>query len=303
MKAIPSISFFSIITAILLSSMSSLLAQEKDDRHRVITYNCWYVFNHKKEIDAGTKWLKEQDPDVVALQELTSIKPEYLADLAKRWDHTHSALLKTGGFSVGITAKGPITIVEKRLKGMHHGYMHVTIADIHYFIVHLSPFKHEVRTREAKILTEKIKPLIDAKKKVIVLGDFNAVSKSDSDLLPLQKDLIQKKSETDKKHGHVQNLKNGKLDFGTMDIFFHAGLIDSAKGHLPKKADIRFSIPTGVWTDKKTPPSAGERIDYILTGPILHQSISRVEIPKEGVLNKVSDHYPVVVDFSKAAKK
>ena len=285
--------------AVIFSTFSLAHAKDEEKSHKVISYNCWYVFNHKKEITAGTKWLKEQNADVVALQELTNIKPEYLSTLAKGWDHPHTALLKTSGFSVGITSKEPIKVVEKQLKGMHHGYMHVTIKDVHYFLVHLSPFKHEVRTREAKILTAKIQPLIQAKEKVIVLGDFNAVSESDHDLLAKQKDLIKNKTETDKKHGHVQNLKDGKLDFGAMDVFDKAGLIDSAKGHLANKADIRFSIPTGVWTDKKTPPTEGERIDYILTDPLLSKMIKAVSIPKEGVLNKVSDHYPVVVEFGK----
>ena len=71
------------------------------DTLRVMSYNTWYVFAKGKEQPAGKAFVKSQTPDVVALQELTNIKPEKLQEFATAWDHPHSSLLKTNGFSVG----------------------------------------------------------------------------------------------------------------------------------------------------------------------------------------------------------
>ena len=264
---------------------------------KIITYNVWYVFNEKKKIKKGQKWLKKQNADVVALQELTSIQPKYLTKLAKGWGHQYSALLKQSGFSVGITAKNPIAIIEKKIQGMHHGYLHVKTSGIHFFIVHLSPFKYKMRRKEAKILVSRVKPLIKKKQPVVVLGDFNAVRFSDKSLLVQQPKLVSKMKKTDDKYSYVQNLRNGKIDFTAMKVFCRAGLFDVVKDKLPLKADVLFTYPTGVFGDKKTSPKYGERIDHILTGPLLKNKVIAADIPKECDLNVISDHYPVIVEL------
>ena len=264
---------------------------------KIITYNVWYVFNEKKKIKEGQQWLKKQNADVVALQELTSIQPKYLTKLAKGWGHQYSALLKQSGFSVGITAKNPIDIIEKKIQGMHHGYLHVKISEIHFFIVHLSPFQYKMRRKEAKILVSKIKPLMKKKQPVVILGDFNAVTFYDKNLLAQQPKLIGNIKKTDDKYSYVQNLRNGKIDFTAMKVFCRAGLFDVVKDKLPFKANVLFTYPTGVFKDKKTSPKYGERIDHILTGPLLKNKVISADIPKGGGLNAISDHYPVIVEL------
>lgn len=268
------------------------------DTLRVITYNTWYVFNHQKEIDAGKHWLKNQTPDIVALQELTNIKPALLQSFAESWDHPHSALLKSSGFSVGLTSRYPITTVEKGRENMHHGFLHARTATIDIFVVHLSPFKWKVRQREADILIRKIKPLLAAGKKVIVLGDFNALSPADAKILAQNNELLKKSQASDAKHAHVQNLRNNHFEFGVMKSFLDAGLSDTAQNNLPLTPSERTSCPTGVFTETKATPTNGQRIDYILTGPILSKKIARTTIPKNEATNRISDHYPVTTDFN-----
>jgi hypothetical protein len=36
-------------------------------RLRVLVYNVYYVFDHGKEVEAGSAWIREQAPDLVAL--------------------------------------------------------------------------------------------------------------------------------------------------------------------------------------------------------------------------------------------
>ena len=294
-----------LLTALLAFPLLSLTGSADNgatgdphpDTLRVISYNTWYVFNEKKEMKAGKEWVKERTPDIVALQELTGIKPALLQSLAESWGHQHSSLLKSTGFSVGLTSRYPIETVEKGLQNMHHGFLHARSGGIEIFVLHLSPFKWEVRQREAKILIGKITPLLKAGKEVMVLGDFNALSPADSDILDKDKEALKSTLEGDAKHGHVQNLKDGKFEYGVMKIFFNTGLTDTAKGKLPLTPQERLSLPTGVWTDKKTAPKKGKRIDFILTGPKLHKIVKNMSIPRKGALNRISDHYPVVVDF------
>ena len=284
--------------------VAALSVQETDpdphpDTLRVMTYNVWYAFEEGKAKAEGLEWVHSQTPDVVALQELTNIKPTELQAFATAWGHGHSALLKTSGFSVGLTSRWEIEVIEKGLKDMHHGYLHAKTNGVHYVVVHLSPFQWQVREREARILVGKIKPLLEKKEKVIVLGDFNAFSPEDKKWLeaPKNAELLQSKKESDATHSHVQNLKDGTFHYGVLDAFFKAGLIDTAKGHLPEKFETRLTSPTGVWGDKKTAVKIGERIDFILASPNIYQNVSRSTIITEGVVNKVSDHYPVITDF------
>lgn len=287
---------------LLVFFLALVSASYAEDPHpdtlRVMSYNTWYVFAEGKEQPAGKEFVKSYTPDVVALQELTNIKAEKLQEFATAWNHQHSSLLKTKGFSVGMTSRWPIEVIEKRLKEMHHGYLHAKSHGIHYFLVHLSPFKWEVRQRESGIISAKVKALLAKKERVIVLGDFNAVSATDKKWLDADKELVRKMEGSDAKHGHVQNLKEGKLDYSVMESFFNSGLVDTAKNHVPAGAAHRMSFPTGIFTDKKTPPGKGKRIDYILSTDDLYQNVKSCVIVREGVVNKISDHYPVITDFA-----
>lgn len=264
---------------------------------RVMTYNTWYVFNEGKEQTAGKAFVKSQTPDVVGLQELTNIKPAKLQELGTAWEHPHSSLLKTSGFSVGLTSRWPIEVIEKRVKDMHHGYLHAITNGVHYFVVHLSPFKWEVRSGEAKVIVEQVSPLLKAGKKVIVLGDFNALTPDDRQWLQADKELVPKMEESDQKHDHVENLNQGEIDFSVMEAFLNSGLTDTGNSFIPKESEHRITIPTGVWTDKETPPKKGRRIDFILSSANLLSKVKNCRIVREGEVNKISDHYPVVTDF------
>ncbi|MDC0302564.1 endonuclease/exonuclease/phosphatase family protein [bacterium] len=268
------------------------------DTLRVMSYNTWYVFAEGNAQPAGKEFVRLQSPDVVALQELTNIKAAKLQGFAAAWGHRHSCLLKTRGFSVGMTSRWPIEVIEKRLEDMHHGYLHAKSHGIHYILVHLSPFKWETRKREAEIITGKAKILIQKKEKVIVLGDFNAVSTADKKWLEADDDVIPKMMKNDAKHDHVQNLRDGNLDYSVMESFFKSGLVDSAKDHVPGDAAHRMSFPTGIFTDRKTPPEKGKRIDYILSSADLYRMVKSSVIVRKGIVNKISDHYPVITDFA-----
>ncbi|NWK55969.1 endonuclease/exonuclease/phosphatase family protein [Verrucomicrobiaceae bacterium N1E253] len=288
------------LTLILTINLRAAEPDPHPETLRVMSYNTWYVFAKGKAIEAGGKWIHSQTPDVVALQELTNIKPEKLEQLAASWGHNHSSLLKTSGFSVGLTSRWPIKVIEKGQKGMHHGFLHAKTHGVHYFVVHLSPFKWEVRQREANILTKKITPLLKQGERIIVLGDFNAYSPEDQPWLEPADNTqtLEKKKQDDAQHAHMQNLKDGAFDYAVLNTFLSSGLTDTAKGHLPEKAESRLSFPTGILTDKQSAVTSGERIDFILASGNLYSKVQSCRIITDGVVNQISDHYPVITDFS-----
>ena len=71
---------------------------------KVITYNSWNGADEEKHEHLAS-WVKKQDPDVVALQELVGFSKEKLSTFGKSWDHPHALILKEDGYPVGLTAK------------------------------------------------------------------------------------------------------------------------------------------------------------------------------------------------------
>lgn len=267
---------------------------------RVLTYNVLYVFNHGEEVEAGSAWIAEQAPDVVALQELTNIPDARLAELAAGWGHGHSALLKTSGFSVGLTSVHPIEVVERALEGFHHGCLHARVAGIEVFVVHLSPFKWSVREREAEAILSRVRPLIAEGRDVLVLGDFNSMSGFDRQAMEAQPDQLQRSRDSDAKHGHVENLRDGEFDYAVMQSFFDGGLVDLHERFLEGAQGSRWTFTTGIWTEeKREAPGGGSRIDFVLAAPGLAEQATSARVVRDGVVNRTSDHYPVIVDFER----
>lgn len=297
--------FTLLAAALLLLSTACHLNRPNADasepyRLRVLTYNVLYVFDHGKEVEAGSAWIREQDPDIVALQELTNISPERLEELAAGWNHDHSALLKTSGFSVGLTSRHEIEVLERIQEGLHHGCLHSRVEGIHIFVVHLSPFRWEVREAEAKLLLEKIEPLLDQDRDVLVLGDFNALPAADRALLESQPDLLAKQRASDAKHAHVRNLRDDEFDYSVMERFSAAGLQDVVLPFVANSTGLRWTFPTGIRSDDPSmPPASGSRIDHILASVSISRLATTADIVRDGVVNRISDHFPVVLELQR----
>jgi exodeoxyribonuclease-3 len=191
-------------------------------------------------------------------------------------------------------------VVDRLLEGLQHGCLHAQVAGIHVFVVHLSPFRWKVRRDEARLLLAHIEPLLEAGHEVLVLGDFNALSPSDHALIEAQPEVLEKERANDAKHDHVTNLRDGALDFSVMEAFLDAALQDPALPFLEARGDTRRTFTTGIWTEEKTgPPNTGTRIDFILADPTLARAAQDAQIVRIGIVNRRSDHYPVLVDFAR----
>jgi endonuclease/exonuclease/phosphatase family metal-dependent hydrolase len=282
------------VVMLLLAHWSCALQAETP--FRVLTYNVLHGFNHGESRDTGADWIAARKPDLVALQELNGYTQESLEALADGWGHDHAVILKETGFPVGLTSNAPIEIIEKRLEGMWHGYLHCKVRGVHVFVVHLSPSKFAVRMREAGIICPKARRLLDAGERVLILGDFNCSSPLDHQWLQTRP----KPEETDTKSA-ARRAANADPKSAVMSQFLACGLVDLVhKNQHPDELE-RGTFPTRLLPHAKTDQQRKDkvwRIDFILTDPVLAKQCTGASIPRDNQTDLISDHYPVQAEFN-----
>ncbi|TKG97419.1 hypothetical protein EYV94_03040 [Puteibacter caeruleilacunae] len=275
---------------------------------KLISYNIWNGYDWGKDTirkENQIAWIKGQQPDIMAMQEVCGYTDEKLKEDCAKWGHEYSVLLKTSGYSVGLTSKYPITLKEKIMEGMHHGALHCEVEGITIFVVHLSPFQWEKRNAEADILLPKIKKAIADNGKVIVCGDFNAKSPIDADWYNSNDVLLKKMAESDEKHGHVHNLKDGQFCYTAISKFLGEGLTDVCAKYV-SSGNARISCPTLVFAKNKKEEKdlieGGNRIDFILTSYELAKNCTNAFVYNGRETANLSDHYPVGAEFRKVER-
>ena len=243
---------------------------------KIVNWNVLYGFNHKKSVKQGSNWIKKQAADVVALQELNGHNQAGFKELAAEWGHDHAAILKKGGFPVGLTSNQPIEVIERRVKDFHHGYLHCKTHGIHFFVVHFWPGKY----READWILDKAAPLIERGEKVIILGDFNGNSRKDEDFL-------------------IANATLRKRDFTFVDKVEAKGFVDIVHKHDPKaKVSQPSSITIPRWTkDMEELKLKRYRIDFVFANRTFAEQSHSGTISLAKEIETISDHYPVIVEF------
>lgn len=272
---------------------------------RIISYNIWNGFDWGKDLDRlrnFQQWMHAQDSDVAALQELCSYNPDRLQEEAAGWGHSHSLLLKESGYSVGLSSKQPIELVERIRKDLHHGALHCRTMGLDFLVVHLHPGSIERRREEARILEEKIRAIQAKGRPLVVLGDFNAHSPYDSTLYDPQGPLLSHLRESNKnKEGASGNLEGGHLDYSVISTFLSLGLHDPVP---PRTATLeeRGSFPAMALSDlnkesQKQLWERLERIDYILLTEDLAEKCTSARVLNGKENWFLSDHYPVMADF------
>ncbi len=288
-----------ILPALLLSGIiffSSCQVSNKEtadqtDPFRLITYNVWYGFTivpDRKEM--FYEWMKNQDPDVVSLQELNEYTPEMLAADAAVWGHPYSALLKTEGFPTGVTSRYPIEEVQRTLEGFHHGLMRAKIKGIYFYIIHLHPGNWETRTREINLILEDIRSLPPGAD-VILAGDFNTFSPMDSvyyghgRLEPFFTTLDQQPGS--------KNLKEGKLDYSVISTLTASGFVDLEYTFRDEDYIFTGSFPTKI--EKEGEHGDQRRLDYVFMNPELADQVTNARIIANDTTWVLSDHLPVKV--------
>jgi len=262
---------------------------------KVVTWNVLRGFLDRSQVEPAQRWLRALAPDVVALQEVNGFTAATLAATAAAWGHPHAVMAKESGYPVALTSRTPIEVVERRLEGMHHGYLHARTGGLDVVVVHLHPGSWRFRRREVAILAPRLRALVDAGRDVVVLGDFNAHHPLDCVHLDGQTPLLARRAEGDNLIDHRT------FDYGVLARFEAAGLTDAAYHALGEAAARAGTFPTRLLEHARSEAQqAGflERIDFVLLSPATLARLRRVAMPRGGALDEVSDHYPVVVELA-----
>lgn len=286
---------------ILLAIISTPLYSQRS--LKIITYNIWNGYDWGKDTTRHHElidWMSQQNPDVVAWQELCGYTDDKLKNDAEKIGHSFSVLLKESGYSVGISSKYPIEIKERILTGMHHGALHCETAGIEFLVVHLSPQSYRKRKSEAEIILSRIENIAKSNERFIVLGDFNSHSPFDADLYK-NNILLNRLRGAESNKGNNGNLNNNELDYEVMSILLAHSLIDvtqkftngmSERGSFPGKVLGKVNNESDNDLINRL-----ERIDYILASPEMSKKCTS-SIVCNGKPNwYLSDHYPVMAIF------
>lgn len=291
-KHLISILLASIFLFVNINERKEPVVQDGD--LRLITYNVWNGFT--KVPDQKTHWIDwmiEQNPDVISLQELNEYTPEKLKEDASLWGHSYSVLLKTEGFPTGITSRYRIEDVQRTLEGFHHGLLRVKIREMYFYVIHLHPSNWEVRSREVDLILQDIKQL-PPDSRVVLAGDFNALSTSDSKYYAdgNLEEFFQKRDDEITE----RNLKNGKLDYSVIDKITKNGFIDTESAFRSERYQFTGTFPTGV----EKPGDHGDfrRLDYVFVSQSLIEHVSNSKIIANEKTLQFSDHLPVIINFN-----
>ena len=265
---------------------------------QVMTYNVWLGFNKKQTLPTGVEWLKAQDVDVLALQELRGFKQPSLETVARQWGHDYAVIFeRQGGFPQGLTSKTPIEKlgqIQPEGKPSLRGSLHCKTAGIHFFVVHFDPRNYLNRQQEVAAVAAVARPLITAGEKVIVLGDFNSHSSRDIDFLKGQTALMEKwrSKETEKKGSRIFN-ESGELDTSVLRTLFNIGMVDPVE-------NPQSTFPTRIlFPDTPDMEFDGmqQRIDFILVSKNLEDG-SETVYPRDAAVHQIADHYPVLLKLN-----
>lgn len=268
-------------------------ANQKASELKLISYNVWYGFTEVPDRKkTWIAWMKEQDPDIVSLQELNEYTAQKLAEDAKSFGHEYSVLLKEEGFPTGITSRYPIEEIHKITKGFHHGLIRVRIRGIYIYVIHLHPGNWEFRKSEIDQILKDTKEL-PPDSKIILAGDFNALSSFDSvyyahgRLEPFFTGL-------DKQYKD-KNLDMGRLDYSVIQEVMDFGFIDSEAGMRDSSYRFTGSFPTLI--EKEGEHGDQRRLDYVFVSKNLANKVISARIIASDTTLILSDHLPVVVEL------
>ena len=101
--------------ALLFSACATNPPDAAASQTRIVTWNVLRGFLDRTQVEPAQQWLREQGPDVVALQEVNGFTAARLTEVAAAWGHAHAVMAKESGYPVALTSRSPIEVVERRL--------------------------------------------------------------------------------------------------------------------------------------------------------------------------------------------
>lgn len=192
MKTIQKLTAAILLTASCAGLSVSCVPRSETKNLKIICYNILYGM--RRDTTQGKRlfaeWVRQQNPDILALQEVNDFTQFTLETLAAEYGHDYAVISKdpklipgsVGSrtkFPVSISSKSPVVNVDKVLDNMWHGFIKCKVEGYNVIVLHLNPHLYEARRREIRTVLETVKQS-GLFEKWIIMGDFNTVSPLDS---------------------------------------------------------------------------------------------------------------------------
>lgn len=279
---------------ILLSVLCSIaLGQEKV---KILSYNVLYGLQKDSiNIERYVSLINDLQPDIVVTQEMNGWTQKTLEELAKRYGHPYALQSKEDGFPVALTSKTPLVNFRKVTENMWHSYIYSKVRGIHIFVIHFSPFSYQKRMEEVSDIIAQTEE-IPVDEPILIMGDFNAMSASDS--IHYDNELLISMQNREREHDHIRNLNNGRIDYTVLGKLEKAGFKDSYKLFTE---EFTGSIPTfkdGKGNIKESNTGTPRRIDFVWCNAAAAKFLDKSIVLKNKLTDVISDHYPVYVELN-----
>lgn len=250
---------------------------------RFINYNILEGMKLDKgqNFDNFVEWVKEKDPDFMALCECNKFTEKSLTALANRYGHSYAVLCKETEYPVGLTSKYPIELRNRLLEDvpLWHGAIHARIKDINVVVLHLYPFGtypngqgaagtgDAYRDREINCILDSTIRRYPVEPLWLMSGDFNSYSPKDADAMP------------------------AGTYFETHSTVLRSGYFDALRD---RHSQFFRSVPTLYNLENGGAP---RRIDFIYASQGMMREITDSRIIYDEFTANYSDHYPVMIEF------
>ncbi|QIH32777.1 endonuclease/exonuclease/phosphatase family protein [Sphingobacterium sp. DR205] len=281
-----------VIAIIMAVNLGVANAQET---LKIVSYNVLYgLKKDSANIDRFVKFTKDWKPDVIALEEMNGYTQKTLEQLGHEIGHDYVLQSKEEGFPVAITSKYPLVNFRKVTENMWHSYIYAKIKGVHFFVIHFSPFSYEKRLKEVTDILAQVNE-IPGNEPILIMGDFNSLDISDKD--QYGKEVLNAMQQSEQKHDHIRNLRNGAIDYSVLGKLHEAGFQDTYR--LLHK-EFESSVPTykdGNGNVKQNNTGHSKRIDFIWANLVAASRITKSGIIKNEYTHYISDHYPTFIEL------
>lgn len=276
---------------------------------KIITYNVLDGFENADDRKAGVvAFLKNEKPDVVFLNELNHFDEFKLKDFANGYNHSYVILLSgRSDYKIAITANTPFTNTELHYQNLlGHGFIYTNTNNITLLSTHLNPHSIQKRLHDIEIIIKKLEPEIN-NKAVLFGGDLNSLfygekNEYNDEVNHLRKWYLYRSEKTP----NYNNLVNNELDFSITKRIANANMQDLLS---QQNRPFHKSYPTSLEKDFRYDDPIFKlkeievkkikaRIDYLWASPNLAKQCSNCYIAVNENLDKLSDHFPLIAEFS-----
>jgi len=228
------------------------------------------------------KFVKQEALDVICLQEANGWQngsPSRLENFAAATGLTHFVYGNSNTpFKLATFSALPILDSHVCTEGLWHGATQTTIArgdlEVELWNFHADPQSEDARLAEVRLVA----PMIG--RRGLLVGDINSLSCNDRypDTLPAELALM-----------GITKFGVNSLHHDVTDYLTKAGLIDIAAARNSRDA----TVPTPANKDQQH--AADLRLDYMFATRAIAARVSDIQVVKNELTNRISDHYPLVV--------